>query len=77
MKLSEAIDKINDMINTRDKRRYGVDVELINAIHLADKLCALYTVGGEVLTYEAQFSDMSCFCWGKTKGHHKAWIAGH
>ena len=75
--LEEAIDLICDKISARSKDYYGIDIAIRKVIHLEDKLCAIFTKNGEVLTCEARFDDLSCFCWGESEGHHRAWVDLH
>ncbi len=75
--IEKAIDSINDVINTRDKNQYGVDIGLQGARALELQIEELYTVGGNVMTCEAIFDDLFCFCWGETAALHRAWVNSH
>jgi hypothetical protein len=76
--LNRAIDAICERINVgRTIGMYGIDIALEGVRHFEAELEELFSTNGEVLTSEAQFNDTTIFCWGPTKGKHKAWVDAH
>lgn len=77
MELEQAIDLACEQINLRNKDYSGVDIGLHNVSHIEEKLCELFSVDGNVMTAEAKFDTLTCFCWGEDKDKHRAWVKEH
>ena len=77
MELEQAIDLACEQINLRNREYLGVDIGLHNVSHIEDELCRLFSMNGNIMTSEAKFNTLTCFCWGETKEKHRAWVNEH